>query len=163
MKEPEFLPPDEYRCPACGHMKDTPEHELGCELGRREGIRAELETIPRDQHRRAIENVMQLDTLRRSAEERADLKQQLRQAQAELETERARYRELQEHDGAAIYRAHVMRGDRELDVAKLREELDAAVERGNATLLALWSLMAVARAEARRADRNLRLYLGGDG
>lgn len=135
-----------YVCQHCGHMKDTAPHELGCPVGRGELLEpCYAEGEAGYWHRRYDE---QHRTLHDAEDVIADLRSQLRGLQT-------RYAQLQEQTGSAIYRAHVMRGDRELSVAKLAEQLDAA-------LLALWTLMAVTRTEAQRADRILRLYLGGD-
>lgn len=110
-----------YVCQHCGHMKDTAPHELGCPVGRGgllEPCYAEGEAGY--WHRRYDE---QHRTLHDAEDVIADLRSQLRGLQT-------RYAQLQEQTGSAIYRAHVMRGDRELSVAKLAEQLEILIPLG---------------------------------
>jgi hypothetical protein len=97
-----------WQCPECGHTIDTPMHELGCEAGREGRIRITSEgakVISREEQAREREG------------------DRIVQLQNELAEVSARYRQLQASTGAALVRAHLMRGDAETDAGESKDEV----------------------------------------
>ena len=118
----------DYRCPKCGFYYDTPNHELGCagkenpqgkELASRERV---WTVVPEDERALSIRSYRDGDDFD-AAFVVCDAARTFR-VESELANVRADYRQLQELTGGALFRAHVARGDRELDAAKLAEQLD---------------------------------------